>query len=170
MNKIEYNRECQKLVSTEDIYINITKFSLSREIPFGKLLKLPALSHEFLSEDARNDESGLYLKSVFDFNYLVKSDFRHIANKNELKKYLISLSEDENWPDFNRVFKTSINLFFGIPCVNCLCDSYVINKDDFEISANVVVEREYRAYGFYLLLIWVCNEERAFHVCEWSDE
>jgi len=170
MNSIEYRRENQELVSIEGLYFNITEFSINQDVVLPVILNLSDLAYEMSDENARSDDSGLYLKSVFEIDRLVESNFLHLLNRNEIEIYLNSLREDENWPEFNRIFKQSINKFLSHPYTKCLNDLYVINKDDFDINSKVVVEREFRAYGFYLLLIWVCNEQRSFYTCEWSDE
>lgn len=170
MNKINYKREDQNIIFTNDLYFIITKFTVNTHVSLQDILMLPQLEEEILEEHIRNDSSGLYLRSAFKVDKLEDYHFRYHKDKESLLDYFDSISTDEDWPSFNDAFRLSVKKLFSLDYTDCLRESYSLNKDDFTSDSEITVEREFRAYGFYLLIIWMCNEKNSFYVCTWGDE
>lgn len=170
MNEINYKREDQNIFFTNDLYLIITKFTINTHVSLQDVLKLPQLEEKVLEEHVRNDSSGLYLRSAFKIGRLKDYHFRHHKDKGGLLDYFNFISADETWPSFNDAFKLSVKKFFRLDYTDCLRESYSLNKDDFTSDSEIVVEREFRAYGFYLLIIWICNEKKNIYICTWGDE
>lgn len=51
--------------------------------------------------------------------------------------------------------------------INNLNDCYLISKNWFSINDNIVRDKEFILYEYYILLLWLDIKQNMIHVCEW---
>ena len=168
MNKtiLLYQESC----ITEDLGFNISEFFYSGDFNLSNILMSETVSSDMQNRIIAEDSENEYLQSLFVLNRLNGDDFIEFRSKENLLQYLVGYTKDDEWTEFNEVFKKSIaefeNYFSTIPFKG----AFLINKDWFSFGSDKVREREFLGYGFYLLILWIDSLNNKLYVCEWSDE
>jgi|SRR5690625_2451157 len=107
-----------------------------------------------------------YLKSLFIPEHLKIENFKYFNHKEKLLNFLKNEPIANEWIEDEEGFLRLIEKFKALT-INNLNDCYLISKNWFSINDNIVRDREFVLYEYYILLIWLNKEQNMVYVCEW---
>ncbi|MBI9056120.1 MAG: hypothetical protein JEY96_20025 [Bacteroidales bacterium] len=167
VKQIQISEKFQGIYLTE--FSLIDKLEQDEHLIINKFLKSNSFSYDCLPEIVKqsNVKSDYYLRQLFDTDKISFEDFRKL-NKKEISNFFINYSNESDWGDDRKEFKTLLEKFISLLHEYPSDKFYLISQDWFDIDSKKMRNPENWIYTYYFLVIWFDREKKTMIVCDWN--